>query len=141
MFNPYFNNSIFPYTSNSPSSVEIPHVNGQNGAMAYQLPSNSSILLLDDNAPIVYLVKTDSACYKTVKPYSITEYKPEPAIDLKSLLNRVEDIERRLNESNSKSTQSTEQSSQYTSRTSQILDGCNTSFKQSNGSNTGASGN
>lgn len=136
MFNPYFNNSIFPYTSNSPSSIEIPHVNGQNGAMAYQMPSNSSVLLLDDNSPIVYLVKTDSACYKTVKPYKITEYAPEPEIDVKSLLNRVEALERRLNESNSESTQSKQSNQQYTTRTSQVLDGYDTSFKQSNGNNS-----
>lgn len=96
MFNPYVNN-MFPYPSNSPNSMEIPHVNGQNGAQAFQMPANSSVLLLDDNAPIVYLVRTDSACYKTIKPYSITEYKPEPPVDVRSLLNRIEAIERKIN--------------------------------------------
>ena len=98
----YNYNNPFPYPTPFSNSIEIPHVNGQNGAMAYQLPGNSSILLLDDNAPIVYLVKTDSAGYKTITPYSITEYKPKPAVDMESLLNRIDEIERRLNESDSK---------------------------------------
>lgn len=98
----YLNQNLYPYPSISPANpVEIPHVNGKNGAQAFQLPANSSILLLDDNAPIVYLVKTDSACYKTVTPYQITEFKPQPEIDMRSLLDRVESLERRLNESDS----------------------------------------
>lgn len=93
-----YNYGQFPYQQFSLSSpVEIPHVNGLNGANAYTLPANSSILLLDDNSPLVYLVKTDSACYKTVTPYSISEYKPAPPVDVGSLLERVEAIEKRLN--------------------------------------------
>lgn len=100
-----YNYGHFPYQNNFSlsSPVEIPHVNGINGANAYSLPANSSILLLDDNSPIVYLVKTDSACYKTVTPYTIAEYKPAPPVDVGSLLERVEAIEKRLNnESNIK---------------------------------------
>lgn len=101
----YNYNNSFPYPTPFSNSIEIPHVNGQNGAQAYQMPSNSSVLLLDDNAPIVYLVKTDSACYKTITPYTISEYKPKPPVDMESLLNRIEALERRANESDFKSTQ------------------------------------
>lgn len=109
----YLNQNLYPYQSTiSPTRpVEIPHVNGQNGAQAYQLPANSSILLLDDNAPIVYLVRTDSAGYKTITPYAIQEYKPEPAIDIRALLERVESLERRLNESDSEPTKTASASS------------------------------
>ena len=128
----YFSNNNYPYPSITPTTVEIPHVNGQNGAQAYQLPCNSSILLLDDNAPIVYLVKTDSACYKTVTPYAIQEYKPEPPIDMKSLLSRVDEIERRLDESYSKSVKQ----SDISNRTSKVFDEYSKNGKQSNGSHS-----
>lgn len=115
-----YNYNAYPYPSISPNygQIGIPHVNGQNGAQAYQMPANSSVLLLDDNAPIVYLVKTDSACYKTITPYTISEYKPEPPVDMKSLSARIDEIERRLNESYS---QSNEPTSKPTSRASQIF--------------------
>lgn len=94
-----YNYGQFPYQNFSLGTpVEIPHVNGINGANAYTLPACSSILLLDDNSPLVYLVKTDSAGYKTVTPYSITEYKPAPPVDVGSLLERVEALEKRFND-------------------------------------------
>lgn len=115
-----FSNNSYPYPSISPQRVEIPHVNGQNGAQAYQIPSNSSVLLLDDNAPIVYLVRTDSACYKTVTPYTIQEYVPEPPVDVKSLLDRVSKLERSVYESDTKPVNTADTGS--TSRASQVLD-------------------
>lgn len=114
----YNYNNPFPYPTPFSNSIEIPHVNGQNGAIAYQMPSNSSVLLLDDNAPIVYLVKTDSACYKTITPYTISEYKPKPPIDMESLLNRIEALERRANdESNIKSVKNSADSTRTNART------------------------
>lgn len=72
---------------------EVIRVNGRNGAEAYQLAANSSILLLDESAPIVWLKATDGAGYPTITPYSITPYQPEPQIDVKSLESRVKSIE------------------------------------------------
>ena len=40
---------------------EVVRVNGEGGANAYQLMPNSSALLLDETAPIVWLVTTDGA--------------------------------------------------------------------------------
>lgn len=76
---------------------EIVHVNGENGARAYQLPPNSNILLLDDTAAIVWLCQTDGAGYKTVTPYTITPYQPEPVPDMKSLESRIAKLEEMLN--------------------------------------------
>lgn len=130
-YNPYNFNS---YPSNNPSPVEVPHVNGTNGAQAYQMPCNSSVLLLDDNAPIIYLVKTDSACYKTIIPYTITEYKPEPTIDSKALLERIEAIERKLN--NEPDTRPAE-ADQPTSRTNKAAISNTSNVWQSTGSASG----
>lgn len=89
----------YPYTYQQ--KTEIIHVNGENGARALQMAPNSNALLLDDTAPLVWLVQTDGAGYKTVTPYSITPYKPAPAPDIKSLEERIAKLEEVLNESHS----------------------------------------
>jgi len=98
--------------------MDIIHVNGENGAKAYQLAPNSNVLLLDDTAPIIWLKQTDGAGYPSLTPYSITPYKPEPPIDVKSLEERILKLEAKINaepnvtavtdESHSKPTKSTE---------------------------------
>lgn len=76
---------------------EIIHVNGRQGADAYQLAPNSSALLLDENEPLVWLVTTDGAGYKSVSPYSIAPYEPKAAPNLETLEERIKRIEERLN--------------------------------------------
>ena len=77
---------------------EVIKVNGRGGAEAYQLAPNSSILLLDEKDPIIWLKTTDGAGYATVTPYSITLYQPEPPIDIRSLEARIVRLEGRFNE-------------------------------------------
>lgn len=76
---------------------QVIQVNGENGAHAYQMHANSSALLLDVNNPIVYLVVTDGAGYKTVSPYKIEPYVPEPQPDYNSLLERIGKLEELMN--------------------------------------------
>ena len=99
-------NSFYPYSPMYPQPVQTPQyipkqevvkVNGENGARALQIAPNSSALLLDENAPIVWLVITDGAGYKTVTPYSITPYQPEPPVDVKSLEERIKRLEEMFN--------------------------------------------
>lgn len=71
---------------------QVVRVNGKNGADTYQLPPNSSILLLDQTAPIVWLKMTDGAGYPTVTPYDITPHQTEQQIQQVDLTN----IEQRL---------------------------------------------
>ena len=75
--------------------TEIIHVNGENGARAFQMMPNSQALLLDDTAPIVWLAQTDGAGYKTITPYEIKPIEQKEPI--KSLEERIERIERMLN--------------------------------------------
>ena len=99
MYNPYQNFQYNPYLTPQYNSqkIDIVKVNGENGARAYQLPPNSNILLLDESGPIVWLAQTDGAGYKTVTPYKITPYKPEPPIDVKSLEDRISRLEGIIN--------------------------------------------
>ena len=92
--NPY--PQMYPW--NPPTSrTEIVRVNGENGARTYQLAPNSSILLLDETAPLVWLAQTDGAGYKTLTPYTITPYQPEPPIDVRSLDDRIKKLEELIN--------------------------------------------
>lgn len=72
---------------------EVVRVNGKNGAEAFQLPPNSSILLLDETAPIVWLKITDGAGYPTITPYDINPHQTETVqqkeIDIKPLEQRI----------------------------------------------------
>lgn len=94
---------------NSPMGLpryEILRVNGKNGAEALQMAPNSSVLLLDETNPIVWLAQTDGAGYKTLTPYSITRYEPEPPVDINALEHRIATLENMIermmnNESNS----------------------------------------
>lgn len=92
-----------PQMQQVPRKTEIIHVNGQNGAQAFQMMPNSQALLLDDTAPIVWLAQTDGAGYKTVTPYTIAPYQPEPEIDLKDIDARLRRIEEVMNNANTKS--------------------------------------
>ena len=78
---------------------EIIKVNGENGARAFQMMPNSSALLLDETNPIVWLVQTDGAGYKTATAYTITPYQPESKVDVISLESRISRLERIINES------------------------------------------
>ncbi len=76
---------------------EIIRVNGENGAKAYQMAPNSSALLMDESAPLVWLVQTDGAGYKTAVPYTIAPYQSQPVLDLNSLEERIKRLEEMLN--------------------------------------------
>ena len=83
--------SVFPQQS------QIIRVNGKNGAEAFRMAPNSSILLMDENDPIVWLKTSDGAGYCTVTPYTIAPYQSAPPVDVNSLENRVKRLEDMLN--------------------------------------------
>ena len=78
---------------NASQRTEIAKVSGRNGAEAFPLPPDSSILLLDEQDPIVWLKTTDSGGYPKIVPYSITPYEEEKAPDTKALESRIERLE------------------------------------------------
>ena len=99
--NPYLNNyQNFQQPSfNTPlQKYEITHVNGRNGAEMFQMAPNSNHLLLDDTAPIVWLVQTDGAGYKSLTPFDISPHKDAPAIDISSLESRISKLEEMIND-------------------------------------------
>ena len=111
MFNPYnpYQNQVpmqMPSPAFQPAQMPmapeaVKKVSGIAGAQAFPLAPDSSILLLDEAAPIVWFVKTDSAGYKTCLPYDISPHEEEkaaPAVDstVQDLIVRVEKLEERF---------------------------------------------
>lgn len=71
---------------------EVLKVTGRNGANALNLAPNSSILALDTSAPIVWLVTTDGAAYKTCTPYEIKPYEEISTNSLEKRISRLEEL-------------------------------------------------
>ena len=86
-YNPYLNNNTaIPQNNyNFLQPQKIVQVNGYNGAEAYKMAPNSSIILMDINEPIIWLKITDGAGYPTITGYTISP-----------LENRTNDIEQRV---------------------------------------------
>lgn len=77
---------------------EVVKVSGRSGAEAYFMTPDSSVLLLDKTAPIVWLVQTDGAGYKSLTPYDITPHEEKPPEDkYKSLEERISKLEELIN--------------------------------------------
>ena len=77
------------------SQQEIIRVNGRNGAMSIQMAPSSSVLVLDETAPLVWLCQTDGAGYLTVTPFDIAPHQEAPQVsvnDLSARLARLEEI-------------------------------------------------
>lgn len=98
--NPYLPNYL--NTGLSPQ-MEIQKVSGEESAKAFPIGPNSSVILLDANNPLIWVVTTDSSGYKTVNPFTITPYIPKQPVttdDLKdqlgSIVTRLEKIEERM---------------------------------------------
>lgn len=98
-----YNNGFNLYPTQIASGIntfpryEIVQVNGRNGAEMFQMGPNSKALLLDSTDPIVWLVQTDGAGYKSIDAYSITPYQPTPQIDINTINDRLTLLEEKVN--------------------------------------------
>ena len=72
---------------------EIIHVNGRRGAESLRMAPNSTCLMLDDTAPIVWLATTDGAGYPSLTPYNITPYKDVENNDRSDIEDRLDKLE------------------------------------------------
>lgn len=59
------------------ATQQVLRINGKNGVDALRLAPNSSVLALDTEQPIVWLITTDGAGYKTPTPYKFAENQVE----------------------------------------------------------------
>lgn len=85
-------NQYTPYMQ-MPQHYEIIRVNGEASAKNFRMAPNSSALLLDETAPIVWFAQTDGAGYLQVTPFDITPHQAQQPVDLNDLMTRVQRLE------------------------------------------------
>lgn len=78
-------------------TMEIPKVNGEESARAFNIGPNSSVILMDNDKPLIWVVVTDASGFKTVTPFTITPYTPEQPVSAADLKGEMAGICDRLN--------------------------------------------
>lgn len=81
-----------------PLNGNVLRVSGINGVNALNIAPNASVLALDDTAPILWFVQTDSAGYKTPTPYDITPHVDQTAKIEQNFEERLKRLEEYVNE-------------------------------------------
>jgi len=56
---------------------DLKFVNGVESAMAYQMPPNSKVLLMDQGMPRFYIKQTDASGMPSIKAYDFSEVEEE----------------------------------------------------------------
>lgn len=99
-----FSGNQYNYMPNSQNGLQrqiqgdILRVSGINGVNALNLAPNTSVLALDETAPIVWLVSADGAGYKTPTPYDITPHKDQQSAMQSNFEERLTRLEQIVNE-------------------------------------------
>ena len=79
MFYPY-QAPIAPFLQQAQQPPQnIQYVNGKSSAETYQMPANSSVILMDQNLPRFYMKQTDASGVATLKSYDFKETEAEKA--------------------------------------------------------------
>ena len=126
MFNPYpnYQNAYqYGYQPSAPvlQQEQVTQVNGKASVEQIQLAPNSSKLVMDTTAPIVWLCVSDGVGRVTATPYDITEHKDAPPVDFNGIEQRLSNVEENLksimeamhNGKSNASTPATEQRTSY----------------------------
>lgn len=75
---------------------EILRISGRRGGESLAMAPASSVLALDETAPLVWCIQTDSAGVKTLTPYSITLYAEPVPVSMDELSARLQRLEEML---------------------------------------------
>lgn len=73
---PFFNYQS-PYLSQPTQNIQ--YVNGRQSAESYQMPANSSVILMDSNKARFYMKQTDASGMATVRAYDFKEVEENKA--------------------------------------------------------------
>lgn len=85
---------------------QVIQVNGKSSVDSIQLAPNSSVLLMDTSAPIVWLCVSDGVGKVMSTPYDITVHKDTPQPDVESLEQRLAKLEKMISEMEDKKNES-----------------------------------
>ena len=117
------NNNNFGFSRNSLlPHYEIIKVNGEAGARNLRMAPNSSIILADNNEPVIWVAETDGAGYLTVTPWDIVPHQVKQPIDVENLAQRVSQLEEVINARQSNSQKSTKKQFKQQQSTEQSMD-------------------
>jgi len=99
---PYYNQQYGSYYQ-QPQTPTLPQqqiiqVNGKASVDTIQLAPNSSVLLMDTTAPIVWMCVSDGVGKVNSVPYDITVHKDKPPIDVESIEQRISKVEKIISE-------------------------------------------
>ena len=103
MINPYQTYSGYPNYPTTPNiyaplpQQQVTRVRGRESAQAVNLAPNSSILLLDETAPLVWLCTSDGVGRVTAEAYDISPHKDAPPVDMVSVEARLSRLEELVN--------------------------------------------
>ena len=89
MFNPY----SYGFQPNTLPQQQIIQVNGKASVDMMQLAPNSSVLVMDTSAPIVWMCVSDGLGKVTATPYDISVHKEVPPPDMNTIEQRLSAIE------------------------------------------------
>lgn len=96
-FNPY---GMAQQHSAAPTlqSQQIIQVNGKASVDTIQLAPNSSVLLMDTTAPIVWMCVSDGVGRVSATPYDIKVHEEKPPVDVENIEQRISKIEKIISE-------------------------------------------
>lgn len=100
-YNPYQPQFTIQPTAPAPQIAEqaqqIQYVNGIESARQYQLPPNSSVILMDANEAVFYTKQTDASGYGVVKSYTFQESEQiAPQDELKRIKTELNEVKTEL---------------------------------------------
>lgn len=87
-----------PQAANILSPQQIVQVNGKSSIDTLQMSPNSSILIMDTSAPIVWMCISDGVGKVTATPYDIVEHKDAPPVDMRNVEQRLTAVENFMNQ-------------------------------------------
>lgn len=81
-YNPYVPNNYMAMMNNANNNLQISYVNGLTGAKGYSVPPNTTIFLMDSDAPQFYIKTSDRNGMCTIKAYKFEELQQDNAANM-----------------------------------------------------------
>lgn len=70
-----------PQIPQAAQSFQIPYVNGKASAESYQMPANSSVILMDAEKSRFYVKQTDASGTATIKTFDFKESEADKPVE------------------------------------------------------------
>ena len=90
---PYYNSQM---PQNYLPAQQVIQVDGKQSAQNIKMAPNSSTIVADKNLPLIYMCMTDGLGNVSVSAYDITPHRETPPVDMKSLEDRLSEVEKAI---------------------------------------------